>query len=149
MATTDRTSPTRPAEAGAGTVKFKSSYGTGFRAPSLYEISYNNSFFAFPPASDTELKEEKSRGFDLGVEYYGENGLHLEGKSWMATAASVDTSNRRAGRRAVTRSFEPHRNGACAVRHRLAQRWLVRPSAYRERFVPKDNRFPTEPCRWE
>ncbi|MCZ6830460.1 MAG: TonB-dependent receptor [Gammaproteobacteria bacterium] len=61
-----------------GTVKLKSSYGTGFRAPSLYEISYNNSFFAFPPASTTTLKEEKSRGFDLGVEYYANGGMHLE-----------------------------------------------------------------------
>jgi vitamin B12 transporter len=65
-------------ETGTGTLKLKSSYGTGFRAPSLYEISYNNSFFAFPPASEATLKEEKSQGFDLGVEYYADSGLHLE-----------------------------------------------------------------------
>jgi vitamin B12 transporter len=63
---------------GTGTVKLKSSYGTGFRAPSLYEISYNNSFFAYPPASETTLKEEKSKGFDLGIEYFADSGMHLE-----------------------------------------------------------------------
>ncbi len=58
-----------------GTVKFKTSLGTGFRAPSLFEIDYtrrqNN------PALGS-LAQEESVGFDLGVEYYGDSGLHLE-----------------------------------------------------------------------
>ncbi|HUL81845.1 MAG TPA: TonB-dependent receptor, partial [Gammaproteobacteria bacterium] len=37
--------------ADGGTLKYRASYGTGFRAPSLYEISYNRGPFAFPPAS--------------------------------------------------------------------------------------------------
>lgn len=59
------------------TLKFKASYGTGFRAPSLFEIYYNRSSAAFPPASDTDLHEEKSKGYDLGLEYLASSGLTL------------------------------------------------------------------------
>ena len=62
----------------SGVVKLKSSYGTGFRAPSLYEIAYNRGSFAFPPASLTILSEETSTGFEYGIEYQVDNGLHLE-----------------------------------------------------------------------
>jgi vitamin B12 transporter len=62
----------------SGEVKLKGTYGTGFRAPSLYEISYNNGPFATPPASDTALKEESTEGFDLGFAYYGDNGTFVE-----------------------------------------------------------------------
>jgi vitamin B12 transporter len=61
-----------------GTLKFKTSYGTGFRAPSLYEIQYNHSASAYPPASLVNLQQEKSRGAEAGVEYFNEAGLHLE-----------------------------------------------------------------------
>ncbi len=63
---------------GSGETKLRGSYGTGFRAPSLYEISYNAGPFASPPASDTQLKEEKSSGFDLGVSWTSPTGLYLE-----------------------------------------------------------------------
>jgi vitamin B12 transporter len=60
--------------AATGTLKFKSSLGTGFRAPSLFEIDYNRSQeFDMAP-----LQQEDSRGLDVGVEYFGRNGLHLE-----------------------------------------------------------------------
>jgi vitamin B12 transporter len=59
-------------------LKYRLSYGTGFRAPSLYEIAYDRGPFAFPPASSTELRDETSRGYDVGVEYDAESGLHLE-----------------------------------------------------------------------
>jgi vitamin B12 transporter len=62
----------------AGELKFKATYGTGFRAPSLYEISYNRGPWATPPASDSDLDEETSAGYDLGLEYHGSNGLYLE-----------------------------------------------------------------------
>jgi vitamin B12 transporter len=62
----------------SGEVKLKGSYGTGFRAPSLFEISYNSGPFAAPPASDTQLSEETTEGFDLGVAYYGDNGSFIE-----------------------------------------------------------------------
>lgn len=61
-----------------GALKFKASYGTGFRAPSLYEVAYNTSSFAYPPASLTRLGEETSAGFEYGIEYTATSGLHLE-----------------------------------------------------------------------
>ena len=41
--------------------------GTGFRAPSLYEIAYNNGPFAYPPASGTPLLEEQSNGWEVAL----------------------------------------------------------------------------------
>lgn len=61
-----------------GELKLKGAYGTGFRAPSLFEISYNNGPFAAPPASDTVLSEETSGGYDLGVAWASQNGAYLE-----------------------------------------------------------------------
>jgi vitamin B12 transporter len=58
-------------------LKLKATYGTGFRAPSLYEIAYNNSF-AYPPASETTLNEETSKGYDLGISWQAASGLYLE-----------------------------------------------------------------------
>lgn len=58
-------------------IKLRSSYGTGFRAPSLSEIMLNESPFTLPPASLTTLKEEESKGFDAGVEYYHRSGSAL------------------------------------------------------------------------
>ena len=59
-------------------LKFKASYGSGFRAPSLFEIGYNAGPFAFPPAAFNALDEETSQGFEYGVEYQAGNRLHLE-----------------------------------------------------------------------
>lgn len=59
-------------------LKIKASYGTGFRAPSLYEIAYNNSPSASAPATLGSLDEEKSEGYDLGIEYHASNGLFVE-----------------------------------------------------------------------
>ena len=59
------------------TLKFRSALGTGFRAPSPYEIAYNAGPFAYPPASLTDLQQEESEGWEIAAEYfYG--GLHLE-----------------------------------------------------------------------
>ncbi|MDY6983573.1 MAG: TonB-dependent receptor [Pseudomonadota bacterium] len=55
--------------ASGNTVKFRSSYGTGFRAPSPYEIAYNAGEFAYPPASLVKLQQETSKGHEFGVEY--------------------------------------------------------------------------------
>ena len=41
--------------------------GTGFRAPSLYEIAYNTGPFAYPPATLAPLKEEQSEGWEVGL----------------------------------------------------------------------------------
>jgi vitamin B12 transporter len=63
---------------GGNSVKYRASYGTGFRAPSLFEIAYNDGPFAFPPAAGLALSEEESEGYDLGIEYDAANGLHFE-----------------------------------------------------------------------
>lgn len=73
-----RVSAARLFDVQGGTLKLRSSYGTGFRAPSPYESSYNKGPFASPPASTTRLQEETSRGVEAGVEYYARTGLTLE-----------------------------------------------------------------------
>ncbi len=51
----------------------KAAAGAGFRAPSLYEVAYNRGPFGFPPASDTELEEEQSRGWEAGIAWEPDN----------------------------------------------------------------------------
>ena len=62
----------------SATLKFKGSVGTGFRAPSPFEIAYNAGASAFPPASLVTLDHEESKGYELGVEYVLGHRLHLE-----------------------------------------------------------------------
>ncbi|MDY0005800.1 MAG: TonB-dependent receptor [Spongiibacteraceae bacterium] len=64
--------------AGGDVLKLKTSYGTGFRAPSLYEVAYNRGPFASPPASDISLDAEESKGFEAGVEYQWASGAWLD-----------------------------------------------------------------------
>lgn len=49
-------------------LSLKAAIGTGFRAPSLYEIAYNRGPFAYAPASTTRLDAERSRGWELGLQ---------------------------------------------------------------------------------
>ncbi|MCY7294713.1 TonB-dependent receptor plug domain-containing protein [Alteromonas sp. a30] len=56
-----------------GTLKLKATYGTGFRAPSLFEQAYNDGDFAFGAAKDLQLTEETSEGFDIGAEWFLDN----------------------------------------------------------------------------
>jgi len=58
------------ADLGEGTLKFKTALGTGFRAPSPFEIAYNAGAFAFPPAAGITLQQEESEGWEIGVEYF-------------------------------------------------------------------------------
>ena len=46
-------------------LKYRASAGTGFRAPSMYEIAYNSGPFAQPPAAGFALAEEESEGYDV------------------------------------------------------------------------------------
>ena len=59
-------------------LKYRASVGTGFRAPSLFELAYNRGPFAFPPALNFAPTEESSQGYDIGLEYNAANGLHFE-----------------------------------------------------------------------
>jgi vitamin B12 transporter len=60
------------------TLKYRASVGTGFRSPSLFETAYNRGPFAFTPASRTDLVEESTTGFDVGVEYRAATGTRVE-----------------------------------------------------------------------
>lgn len=60
------------------TLKFKGSYGTGFRAPSPFEIAYNAGASALPPASLLSLQQETSKGHEAGIEYLRGSELRLE-----------------------------------------------------------------------
>lgn len=64
--------------ANEATLKFKSSIGTGLRAPSPYEIQYNSGSWAYPPASLVTLTQETSAGWEGGVEFVQGNSLQLE-----------------------------------------------------------------------
>ena len=52
---------------GVDGVAFKAAYGTGFRAPSPYEVGSNQSPWALADARETPLSEEKSRGWEIGL----------------------------------------------------------------------------------
>lgn len=58
-------------------LKYHGSYGTGFRAPSLNELAYNNGPWAWGAAAGLALDEETSKGFDVGLSYYAASGLEL------------------------------------------------------------------------
>lgn len=59
-------------------IKYRASWGTGFRAPSFSEIFYNRSDAAYAPAAEVELQEETSAGFDVGVEWYFTSGTTIK-----------------------------------------------------------------------
>lgn len=61
-----------------GEMKFRATYGTGFRAPSLSEIAINESPYTLPPAFGTELEQEESEGFDLAVSWTNGTTVLLE-----------------------------------------------------------------------
>ncbi|BDX08344.1 TonB-dependent receptor plug domain-containing protein [Planctobacterium marinum] len=48
-------------------LRFKATWGTGFRAPGLFEQAYNDGPFAYGDAAGLQLKEETSQGYDLGL----------------------------------------------------------------------------------
>ncbi|KAA1194133.1 TonB-dependent receptor [Pseudohalioglobus sediminis] len=60
--------------ASSGEIKLRGTYGTGFRAPSLYEIGYNAGDFG----NGVTLDAEESEGYDLAISWFGNNGLYLE-----------------------------------------------------------------------
>lgn len=59
-------------------LKIRASVGTGFRAPSPYEVAYNSGPLSSSPASEVILRQEESEGWELGVEYTRGSQLHLE-----------------------------------------------------------------------
>ena len=75
--TSHRLSAAYLVELDTGTVKLKSAYGTGFRAPSPSEIQYNSGPSARPPASLVNLIQEESQGWEAGIEFFNDQ-LRLE-----------------------------------------------------------------------
>lgn len=59
-------------------LKFKASIGTGFRAPSPYEVAYNTGPWASAPASLVNLQQERSKGYEAGIEFLRESGVQWE-----------------------------------------------------------------------
>lgn len=54
-------------DTGLAGVAIKAAYGTGFRAPSPYEVGSNQSPFALPEARENALDEEQSKGWEIGL----------------------------------------------------------------------------------
>ena len=54
-------------DTGLAGVAIKAAYGTGFRAPSPYEVGSNQSPFALPEARENALDEEQSEGWEIGL----------------------------------------------------------------------------------
>ena len=82
-------------ETGFDGVALKTAYGTGFRAPSPYEVGSNQSPFALPEARETALKEEQSEGWEMGLRG---NQNHL---SWELTYFDQEVSD------AIVYSYNP------------------------------------------
>ena len=59
-------------------LKYRATYGTGFRAPSLAEISYNSGPTQFGTLDGVVLTEEFSRGFDIGLDWVLANGTLVQ-----------------------------------------------------------------------
>lgn len=76
--TTYRLSAAYLVEQGNGNrFKYRASYGTGWRAPSPYEVFYND-VSATPPAAGVKLRQETSRGHEFGIEYLLAGGHRFE-----------------------------------------------------------------------
>ena len=82
-------------ETGFVGVAFKTAYGTGFRAPSPYEVGSNQSPFALAEARETALNEEQSEGWEMGLRG---NQDHL---SWELTYFDQEVSD------AIVYSYNP------------------------------------------
>jgi vitamin B12 transporter len=62
-------------------LKFRSSYGTGFRAPSFLDLYGQNAYYVGNP----NLKAERARGWDAGVDYYFARNTGTLSATWFQT----------------------------------------------------------------
>lgn len=74
-------------QTGLDGVAFKAAFGTGFRAPSPYEVGSNQSPFTLAEARDTALNEEQSEGWEMGLRGNQSN------MSWELTYFDQDVSD--------------------------------------------------------
>ncbi|OVE74851.1 hypothetical protein BVX97_06230 [bacterium E08(2017)] len=66
-----------------GNTRLKGTYGTGFKAPSLYQLYAPASTFG--PVGNADLKPEKSKGWDLGLEQVANEGDTTIGITYFST----------------------------------------------------------------
>ena len=83
------------AETGFDGVALKAAFGTGFRAPSPYEVGSNQSPFTLSAARDNALNEEQSKGWELGL-----RGSHSSA-TWELTYFDQEVSD------AIIYSYDP------------------------------------------
>lgn len=69
-----RASLAQPFTLGSINLNARAAMGTGFRAPSLYEIAYNRGPWAYGAAIEQPLREERSRGWEMGLDVASEIG---------------------------------------------------------------------------
>jgi vitamin B12 transporter len=62
-------------------LKFRASYGTGFRAPSFLDLYGQNAYYVGNP----NLKAETARGWDAGVDYYFAKNIGTLSATWFQT----------------------------------------------------------------
>ena len=62
-------------------LKFRASYGTGFRAPSFLDLYGQSAYYEGNP----NLKAEKARGWDAGVDYYLTENRGTLSATWFQT----------------------------------------------------------------
>jgi vitamin B12 transporter len=65
-------------------LKFRASYGTGFRAPSFLDLYGQSAYYVGNP----NLEAEKARGWDAGVDYYFAKNIGTLSATWFQTKLS-------------------------------------------------------------
>lgn len=70
-----RVSAVHPIELTTGALTLRAAAGTGFRAPSLYEIAYNTGPFSYAPARGADLAQEKTGGWEIAARF--EHANHI------------------------------------------------------------------------
>ena len=68
-----RLSAVHPIVIDQGQLILRAAAGTGFRAPSLYEIAYNSGPFAYAPAQGIALAQEKTGGWEVAARFEQSN----------------------------------------------------------------------------
>ncbi len=64
-----RVSAVHPITLDQGQLTLRAAAGTGFRAPSLYEIAYNGGPFAYAPAQGSDLRQETTGGWEIAARF--------------------------------------------------------------------------------
>lgn len=120
----------------------RSSFGTGFRAPTFNELYYPPTP-GYPPASNPDLQPEKSRSYEVGLNWQASNQTSLDlafYQTWLddAIIASAPSYTPFNVSKARVTGFE------ASVSHRFSERWGVKTSIDLKRAIDEetDNDLP-------